>query len=127
MTLETYKQGREALRDTIVAVLAEDDRIVAAWLTGSYARGEADTLCPRGDIATAQPAAERLAFFSRFGAPANAKGVFGALASRIAGDPYQFVGATIRPPSELDHLLLGNTPDNIHNETDWGASLGQEV
>lgn len=88
MTPETYRQGREALLTTIVAALAADERVVAAWLTGSYARGEADavsdvdltvviagayadTLCRRGDMATAQPAAERLAFVSRFGEPAN--------------------------------------------------------
>lgn len=88
MTPETYRQGREALLNTIVAALAEDERVVAAWLTGSMARGEADavsdvdltvviagayadTLCRRGDMATAQPAAGRLAFFARFGEPAN--------------------------------------------------------
>jgi len=85
---ETYRQEREALLATIVTTLAADERIVAAWLTGSYARGDADavsdidltvvvaddyaaTLCRRAEMVTAWPPAERMALFARFGQPAN--------------------------------------------------------
>lgn len=86
--METYRQGRQALLASIFTTLAADERVVAAWLTGSYARGDDDavsdidltvvianapgeSLCRRGDMVTANPPAERLAFFSRFGQPAN--------------------------------------------------------
>ena len=88
MTLETYQRSRETLLNTIVTTLASDERVMAAWLTGSYARGDADvvsdidltvvvadehaaTLCRRAEMVTAWPPAERLQLFTQFGEPAN--------------------------------------------------------
>ena len=87
--MEAHRQGRETLLESIVAALAADERFVAAWLTGSYARGDADAvsdidltvvvadehaeiLCRRMEMVTAWPPAERLALFAQFGHPANA-------------------------------------------------------
>ena len=87
-SLEVYKENRDTLLGTITDALTNDERFVAAWLTGSYARGEADavsdidltvvvgdafgeSLCRRGAMVTARPVTERLLFFSQFGDPAN--------------------------------------------------------
>ncbi len=84
--LATHRREREALLAAIVQTLAADERVVAAWLTGSYARGAADALsdidltvvieddpaeelCRRAEMVTAWPPAERLALFSQFGRP----------------------------------------------------------
>ncbi len=86
--LEVYEEKREALLAAISDALMNDERFVAAWLTGSYARGEADavsdidltvvvgdaygdSLCRRGAMVTARPPTERLFLFSQFGEPAN--------------------------------------------------------
>lgn len=31
------------------------------------------------------------------------------------------------PKSKLDDLLAGITPENLHQETDWGPAVGNEV
>lgn len=86
--LEAYRQGRETLLAVLIESLSKDERVVAAWLTGSYGRDEADavsdidltvviadayseSLCQRMEMTTAWPPAERLTFFSRFGEPVN--------------------------------------------------------
>lgn len=86
--LEVYEEKREALLAAISDALMNDERFVAAWLTGSYARGEADavsdidltvvvsdaygdSLCRRRAMVTARPPTERLTLFSQFGEPAN--------------------------------------------------------
>jgi len=86
--LEAYRQSRETLLAALIESLSNDERVVAAWLTGSYGRDEADavsdidltvviadayseSLCQRAEMTTAWPPAVRLAFFSRFGEPAN--------------------------------------------------------
>ena len=38
-SLEVYKENRDTLLGTITDALTNDERFVAAWLTGSYARG----------------------------------------------------------------------------------------
>ena len=43
-SLEVYKENRDTLLGTITDALTNDERFVAAWLTGSYARGEADAV-----------------------------------------------------------------------------------
>lgn len=84
---ESYRQGREALLTTIVTELSKDERFAAAWLTGSYARNDADNvsdldlqvvvagpdsdvLCLRKEQVSHKTTEERLALFSRFGHPA---------------------------------------------------------
>ena len=36
-------------------------------------------------------------------------------------------GRRCKPRYRLADLLAAVTPDNIHSETDWGASVGREV
>ena len=83
-SLEAYRQRREALLFQIVTELANDERFVAAWLTGSYGRNDADSfsdidlrlvvsdkysasLCTRLEQVSARTSSERYALFSQFG------------------------------------------------------------
>jgi hypothetical protein len=82
-----YQGNREALLANIIQNLLNDERILAAWLTGSYASGNADalsdldltlviadayseSLCLRTAQVSSQTTPERLNLFSRFGTPA---------------------------------------------------------
>ncbi len=86
-TLVCYAAVREKLLAEIVASLATDDRFVAAWLTGSFGRGEEDAisdldlnvvvadshaerLCSRPWQVGAGTTDERLTLVNRFGRPA---------------------------------------------------------
>jgi hypothetical protein len=86
-SLLAYRQTREALLARIAAELSGDERFVAAWLTGSYGRGNADEvsdldisvvvaepyskiLCARQEQVSPKTTAERLEIFSKFGQPA---------------------------------------------------------
>jgi predicted nucleotidyltransferase len=85
--LETYRRSREELLAGIVTELSNDERFVAAWLTGSYAWEDADeasdldislvvtdpyskSFCARLEQVSHQTSAERLALFRKFGEPA---------------------------------------------------------
>jgi predicted nucleotidyltransferase len=85
--LETYRQSREVLLTSIITELSGDERCVAAWLTGSYARNDADEvsdldirvviaepyseiLCARLEQVSHTTTPERLVLFSKFGKPA---------------------------------------------------------
>lgn len=85
--LESYRQRREVLLTSIITELSGDERCVAAWLTGSYARNNADevsdldltvviaephheTLCARQEQVSHKTTPERLALFSKLGEPA---------------------------------------------------------
>ena len=85
--LETYGQSREVLLTSIITELSSDERCIAAWLKGSYARNNADevsdlditvviaepyseVLCSRQEQVSHRTTPERLALFSRFGKPA---------------------------------------------------------
>lgn len=87
METQAYQREREKLLAQVTTVLAGDERFAAAWLTGSYARNEADafsdldltvvvtepyteTLCARPWQKAAQTTPERLALFRQFGEPA---------------------------------------------------------
>lgn len=87
VSLETYRRNREVLLTSIMTDLSADERCVAAWLTGSYARQNADEmsdlditvviaspysddLCARQEQVSHKTTNERLAFFSKFGEPA---------------------------------------------------------
>jgi hypothetical protein len=82
-----YAAARANLLERLVAAAQADDRFVAAWLTGSFGRGEADNLsdldltfvvvdaqrdalCARPWMVGAGTNARRLAFFQQFGDPA---------------------------------------------------------
>lgn len=81
-----YVQARSDLLERITRVLRGDERIVAAWLAGSFGRGEENwlsdldvhvvvsdafsaSLCATPWGEAARTTAERLALFSQFGAP----------------------------------------------------------
>lgn len=85
--LEGYRQSREVLLTSIITELSSAEHCTAAWLTGSYARNDADelsdlditlviaephseTLCARQEQVSAETAPERLDLFSKFGMPA---------------------------------------------------------
>lgn len=85
--LEAYRRSRDALLKRIVTELSNDERFPAAWLTGSYGRGEADevsdldirlvvadpyskSFCARQEQVSHQTIPERLALFRMFGEPA---------------------------------------------------------
>jgi len=86
-SLKTYLASREALFAEIVKTLSADERFVAAWLTGSLSRNDADAvsdldltvvisdpyseiLCARTEQVSSQTTEERFDLFSRFGQPA---------------------------------------------------------
>jgi hypothetical protein len=79
--------NREDLLSRIITALKNDHRFVAAWLTGSYGRGEqnemsdidirvvvadeySESLCARPWPHGGHTTDERLALFSQFGTPA---------------------------------------------------------
>ena len=83
---EAYTQARETLLERITTTLKKDERFVAAWLSGSFGRGEqtwasdldihvvvADTysedLCRTPWPFGARTSEERLALFKQFGTP----------------------------------------------------------
>ncbi len=82
--LQTYRAAREALLAHITQTLSADKRFVAAWLTGSLSRNEADVfsdldltvvvsdkeaegLCARAESVSAQTTPQRLDLFRQFG------------------------------------------------------------
>jgi predicted nucleotidyltransferase len=82
--LEAYAQSREVLLTSIITELSADERCVAAWLTGSYSRNNADqvsdmditvaiaephseVLCARQEQVSHKTTPERLALFRKFG------------------------------------------------------------
>lgn len=84
--LSVFAQDRAALLKRIVDGLQQDERCVAAWLTGSFGRGEADSvsdldvnvavrnaaaveLCQKPWIVAGKTAPARQALFGQFGAP----------------------------------------------------------
>ena len=84
---EAYRQNRAALLAKLAAELSNDERFVAAWLTGSYGRNDADevsdldlrlvvaepyneVLCRRHEQVSRRTTRERFELFSRFGNPA---------------------------------------------------------
>jgi hypothetical protein len=85
--MNTYTRDREDFLRRIVDALAPDPRFAAAWLTGSYAKGEQDafsdiditlvvsdeyqdTLCARPWTVSPQTTKERHDLFTAFGEPA---------------------------------------------------------
>ena len=86
-TLQSYREQRDTFLAKLSETLSADERFVAAWLTGSLSRDEADflsdidlrlvisdqysaSLCARLDQVSAQTSPERCAVFSQFGKPA---------------------------------------------------------
>ena len=86
-SLESYRQRRDTLMANIVTELSNDERFVAAWLTGSYGRNDEDevsdldlrlvvaepyreALCTRREQVSHRTTDERFMLFSKFGTPA---------------------------------------------------------
>jgi hypothetical protein len=86
-SVQTYTKHQESFLEAIVEQLSTDERFVAAWLAGSFAKGEADTLsdiditlvvadeycqtlCARPKMVSAQTTKERYDLFRLFGQPA---------------------------------------------------------
>lgn len=86
-SLDTYRSRRDNFLAKVITSLSNDDRFVAAWLTGSMSRGEADsvsdidlsvvvsagqsqTLCKRLEQVSAATSPERFSLFSQFDQPA---------------------------------------------------------
>lgn len=85
--LNDYRKSRDRLLSTIVESFSNDERFVAAWLTGSYSHGNEDAvsdldlslvisdtygenLCKRVEQVSSQTTNERFNLFSQFGTPA---------------------------------------------------------
>jgi Nucleotidyltransferase domain len=85
-SIQTYAKQRESFLQAMVEKLSMDERFVAAWLTGSFARGEQDplsdiditlvvadkycpALCARPRMVSAQTTNERYDLFRSFGQP----------------------------------------------------------
>ena len=86
-SLSIYQAHRDTLLAEIVSALSANESLIASWLTGSFARHEADavsdldlnivvadhyseSLCARPRLIGAGTTDERLAIISRFGQPA---------------------------------------------------------
>ena len=85
--LDVYRQDRDRFLANVVATLSRDERFVAGWLTGSLARGDADSvsdidlnlavseeyredLCSKSEAVSDHTSNERFLLFSQFGVPA---------------------------------------------------------
>src|SRR5215216_4363259 len=86
-TRDSYPIEREKFLSDVVEFLAKDERFIAAWLTGSFSRSEADllsdtdmtvvvadtystSLCTKLDQVSAKTSPERYSLFSHLGVPA---------------------------------------------------------
>ncbi|MGH2479962.1 MAG: nucleotidyltransferase domain-containing protein, partial [Ktedonobacteraceae bacterium] len=101
----TFVQERERLLVEITESLRKDERFVAAWLAGSYGRGEqtwqsdldihvvvveehSGVLCATPWPSGARTTPERLALFSQFGTPAI---IFDAHSNNLMGGTFTYV------------------------------------
>lgn len=99
-----YVQAREVLLTYITETLKRDERFVAAWLAGSFCRGEqkwssdldlhvvvanehSELLCAQPWSGGAKTTLERLALFKQFGEPAI---VFDAHANNTIGGTFTY-------------------------------------
>jgi len=100
-----YVQARESLLAEITESLRNDERFVAAWLAGSYGRGEqtwqsdldihvvvadaySESLCAMPWPVGAHTTPERLALFSEFGTPTI---IFDAHGNNFMGGTFTYV------------------------------------
>ena len=121
-TEQSYSSARERLVERIQAGLRADPRIAAAWLSGSYGRGEQDAVsdidlvvvieeafaapfCAWSTVTSSSPPEERMKLFSKFGTPANIHEnhnnapAGGSFSSVLYVDPPVIVDWTITPHS----------------------------
>lgn len=127
-----YVQARTDLLEQITSTLQKDERFVAAWLSGSFGRGEqtwlsdldlhvvvadaySESLCAAPWAESAQTTNERLALFKQFGTPGiifertnHANKVGGILTNVVYQESAQSVDWMLIPQSEasLEHPSL---------------------
>ena len=104
-TQRAFVQARESLLTEITESLRADERFVAAWLAGSYGRGEqtwasdldihvvvaeahSESLCATPWPSGARTTPERLTLFSQFGTPAI---IFDAHGNNFMGGTFTYV------------------------------------
>lgn len=105
ITRTAFMEARAAILERITTTLKSDERFVAAWLAGSFGRGEqqwfsdldlhvivadeySETLCAQPWASGARTTEERLALFQQFGEPAV---VFDAHANNLIGGTFTYV------------------------------------
>ena len=155
--LQIYTKHRELLLQAIVEKLSTDERFVAAWLTGSFARGEQDALsdiditlvvddkysqvlCSRPKIVSAQTTKERYDLFCLFGKPAlihennhNAPegGTFTFVAYEQSAIMVDWIlrplTGTQKPEGVLVLFDKANLPTQPHTEPDRGEQRADEA
>ena len=105
MNLEAYGRGRDALLARIRALLQADPRVDAAWLSGSFGRGEADAWSDLDLHVAVRDAeldaflAERPALYARVGRPVLVQHEF-AQSNSLPGARFQLVW--FEGPYEVD-------------------------
>jgi len=105
ITRTAYVEARTALLERITTILKSDERFVAAWLAGSFARGEqlwfsdldlhvivadeySEALCAQPWASGARTTEERLALFQQFGEPVV---IYDAHANNSVGGTFTYV------------------------------------
>lgn len=85
--MDPYRNNRDVFLSQVVTSLSKDERFVAAWLTGSLGRGDADSvsdidlslviaeeynssLCSKTEAVSHQTSPERFSLVNQFGTPA---------------------------------------------------------
>ncbi|GCE15376.1 hypothetical protein [Tengunoibacter tsumagoiensis] len=116
---EVFVQTRECLLAKITESLHNDERFVAAWLAGSYGRGEktwqsdldvhvvvaeaySESLCAKPWQSGAKTTPERLALFRQFGTPAI---IFDSHGNNIMGGTFTYV-AYQESGQNVDWMLI---------------------
>jgi hypothetical protein len=114
-----FVETRESLLAEITESLCNDERFVAAWLAGSYGRGEqtwqseldlhvgvaeaySESLCATPWLFGARTTPERLALFNRFGTPAI---IFDAHGNNFMGGTFTYV-AYQESGQNVDWMLI---------------------
>lgn len=114
-----FVQARERMLAAIAESLHNDERFVAAWLAGSYGRGEqtwqsdldihvvvtdeySESLCAKPWPSGAETTPERLALFSQFGTPAI---IFDAHGNNFMGGTFTYV-AYQEAGQNIDWMLI---------------------
>ena len=116
---EQYTAARDALLAEITAFLKNDPRFLAAWLAGSFGRGEqtwlsdldlhvvvaeeySEQLCRTSGTGAGRITPERLALFQQFGTPAI---IFEAHSNNTIGGTFTYV-AYAESAQNVDWMLI---------------------
>lgn len=152
-TRAEYAAARDALLEQITATLQADSRFLAAWLGGSFGRGEADevsdidlfvvvadaearALCAYPALTSAGSVPARLALFTLFGEPANLHEnhnnapVGGSFSAVLYRNPPVIVDWTLVPQSVArrspdTRLLFDRAKIPLRSPEDQGAPVAE--